>query len=69
MKPTILPWLSAAAAVAAESIAPQPTTVSVYLPEYGEADWAALRGSIISSVSARLIINGRAQPGKRQHPY
>jgi len=46
MKPTILAWLCAVVAAAQ-----QPTTVSVYLPEYGEADWAALRGSIISSVS------------------
>lgn len=26
------------------------STVSVYLPEYGHKDWAALRGSVISSV-------------------
>lgn len=29
------------------------STVSVYLPEYVDSDWAALRGSVISSVSAR----------------
>ncbi|KAI1099840.1 hypothetical protein F4804DRAFT_320703 [Jackrogersella minutella] len=28
---------------------PSPTTVSVFLPSYGPNDWAALRGSVISS--------------------
>ncbi|KAK3906303.1 hypothetical protein C8A05DRAFT_11924, partial [Staphylotrichum tortipilum] len=53
-RPRLLAWLCATAFAEATTTtittaAAQPTTVSVYLPEYGAADWGALRGSIISS--------------------
>ncbi|KAK4143360.1 uncharacterized protein C8A04DRAFT_12422 [Dichotomopilus funicola] len=41
---TLLGWLCAAA----DSVRGH-STVSVFLPEYEESDWAALRGSVISS--------------------
>ncbi|KAL2129511.1 hypothetical protein VTI74DRAFT_7661 [Chaetomium olivicolor] len=41
-------WLCAAGAELAE-VAGAESTVSVYLPVYDDSDWAALRGSIISS--------------------
>ncbi|KAK3294024.1 uncharacterized protein B0H64DRAFT_399368 [Chaetomium fimeti] len=43
-RPVLLAWLCAAAGGAHGQ-----STVSVYLPEYDEADWSALRGSVISS--------------------
>ncbi|KAL2148481.1 hypothetical protein VTH82DRAFT_2035 [Thermothelomyces myriococcoides] len=42
--PALLAWLCAAAGSARGQ-----STVSVYLPEYEDTDWGALRGSIISS--------------------
>jgi hypothetical protein len=47
-RPAAIAWLCASVATMAWG---QSTTVSVYLPEYGDSDWAALRGSILSSVS------------------
>ncbi|KAL2158889.1 hypothetical protein VTH06DRAFT_2919 [Thermothelomyces fergusii] len=44
-RPALRAWLCAAAAASARG----QSTVSVYLPEYGKADWGALRGSVISS--------------------
>ena len=52
-RPVLLAWLCAAAGGARAQ-----STVSVYLPEYDDSDWAALRGSIISSVS----VSNRATP-------
>ncbi|KAL1837101.1 hypothetical protein VTJ49DRAFT_4281 [Mycothermus thermophilus] len=31
------------------------STVSVYLPEYGDSDWAALRGSVLSSDASTTV--------------
>ncbi|KAL2266981.1 hypothetical protein VTJ83DRAFT_4258 [Remersonia thermophila] len=31
------------------------STVSVYLPEYGDSDWAALRGSVLSSDESTTV--------------
>lgn len=45
-RPAAAAWLAAAAVARASD----QSTVSVYLPEYSEKDWAALRGSILSSV-------------------
>ncbi|KAK4235281.1 hypothetical protein C8A03DRAFT_17951 [Achaetomium macrosporum] len=42
--PALLAWLCAAAGSAHGQ-----STVSVYLPEYSDSDWVALRGSIVSS--------------------
>ncbi|KXX82099.1 hypothetical protein MMYC01_201529 [Madurella mycetomatis] len=44
-RPVAVACLYAAAAGGARG----QSTASVYLPEYGESDWAALRGSILSS--------------------
>lgn len=46
-RPVAVACLSAAAAGGARG----QSTVSVYLPFYDESDWAALRGSVLSSVS------------------
>ncbi|KAK4033758.1 hypothetical protein C8A01DRAFT_19337 [Parachaetomium inaequale] len=43
-RPALLAWLCAAAGGAQGQ-----STVSVYLPEYDDSDWAALRGSVLSS--------------------
>ncbi|KAL2139064.1 hypothetical protein VTI28DRAFT_5849 [Corynascus sepedonium] len=43
-RPALLAWLCAAAGGARGH-----STVSVFLPEYGDSDWGALRGSVISS--------------------
>ena len=47
----VIAWLCAGAA-AVTSITHARSTVSVYLPKYDDSDWAALRGSILSSVRA-----------------
>lgn len=46
-RPALFAWLCAVAGSTRGQ-----STVSVYLPEYSDSDWAALRGSVISSVSA-----------------
>ncbi|KAK4157344.1 hypothetical protein C8A00DRAFT_29772 [Chaetomidium leptoderma] len=43
-RPALLAWLCAAAGGALGQ-----STVSVFLPEYGDSDWAVFRGSIVSS--------------------
>ena len=50
-RPAAIAWLCASVATMATMASGQSTTVSVYLPEYGDSDWAALRGSILSKVS------------------
>ncbi|KAK4185086.1 hypothetical protein QBC35DRAFT_504459 [Podospora australis] len=53
--PGVIAWLCATAVAAGGVGTTTPTTtttqssVSVYLPEYGSADWARLRGSILGS--------------------
>ncbi|KAK4160757.1 hypothetical protein QBC43DRAFT_347088 [Cladorrhinum sp. PSN259] len=63
-RPGVISWICAAATLVVGGVSGQ-STVSVYLPEYGENDWAALRGSIISkgpSVTAYTVFCGEA-PG------
>ncbi|KAK4226795.1 hypothetical protein QBC38DRAFT_479676 [Podospora fimiseda] len=61
-----IPWIYAAATLILGGGVSGQSTVSVYLPEYGENDWAALRGSIISKnslVTAYTVFCGEQSPG------
>ncbi|KAK4462257.1 hypothetical protein QBC42DRAFT_268237 [Cladorrhinum samala] len=64
-RPGVITWICTAASAVASGVSGQ-STVSVYLPEYRENDWAVLRGSIISkgsSATAYTVFCGEQSEG------